>query len=59
MIVEVHKLGSNKMVNVPEGVNNLETKVNDSNVGKLKTVSVDLKKVSHVVKKLLKTQTSC
>ena len=47
------------MVNVPEGVNNLETKVDDLNVGKLKTVSVDLKKVSHVVKKLLKTQSSC
>ena len=39
----------NQLVNVPAGLNNLKTKVNDLDVGKLKTVSVDLKKLSDVV----------
>ena len=39
----VDKLGINKLVNVPTGLNNLETKVDDLDVGKLKTVPVDLK----------------
>ena len=37
------------MVNVPTGLNNLKTKVDDLDVGKLKTVPVDLKKISDVV----------
>ena len=39
----VDKLGINKLVNVPTGLNNLETKVDDLDVGKLKTVPLDLK----------------
>ena len=37
------------MVNVPTGLNNLKTKVDDLNVRKLKTVLVDLNKLSDVV----------
>ena len=37
------------MVNVPTSLNNLKTKVNDLDVGKLKTVPVDLRKLSNVV----------
>ena len=55
---EVNKLKINKLVNVRTSLNNLKTKVDDSNVGKLKIVSVDLKKLSDVVDKLQKTQTS-
>ena len=44
MKAEVDKLDINKLVNVPTSLNNLETKVNDLNVDKLKTVSIDLKK---------------
>ena len=40
---EVDKLDINKHVNVPTGLNNLKTKVKDLNVGKFKTVPVDLK----------------
>ena len=36
------------MVNVPTSLNNLKTKVDDLDVGKLKTVPVDLKKLSDV-----------
>ena len=39
----------NKLVNCPTSLNNLKTKVDDLDVGKLKTVSVDLKKLSGVV----------
>ena len=39
----VDKLGINKLVNVLTGLNNLETKVDDLDVGKLKTVPLDLK----------------
>ena len=55
---EVNKLKINKLVNVQTSLNNLKTKVDDSNVGKLKIVSVDLKKLGDVVDKLQKTQTS-
>ena len=55
---EVDKLKINKLVNVQTSLNNLKTKVDDSNVGKLKIVSVDLKKLGDVVDKLQKTQTS-
>ena len=37
------------MNNVPTSLNNLKTKVDDLSVGKLKTVSADLKKLSNVV----------
>ena len=36
-------------MNVPTSLNNLETKVDDLGVGKLKAVPVDLKKLSDVV----------
>ena len=36
------------MVNVPTSFNNLKTKVDDLDVGKLKTVPIDLKKLSDV-----------
>ena len=41
------------MFNVPivSGVNNLKIKLDDLDVGKLKAVSVDLKKISDVVSK--------
>ena len=39
----------NKVNNVPTILNNLKAKVNDLDVGKLKTVPVDLKKLSDVV----------
>ena len=51
MKTEVDKLGINKLVNVPSGVNNLKIKLDDLDVGKLKAVSVDLKKISDVVSK--------
>ena len=38
------------MVNVPTSFNNFKTKINDSDVGKLKTVPVDLKNLSDVAK---------
>ena len=37
------------MVNVPTKLNNIKRKVDDLNVAKLKTVPVDLKKLSDVV----------
>ena len=46
MKAEVHKLGINELVNAPTSLNNLKIKVD---AGKLKTVSVDLKKSSDVV----------
>ena len=45
---EVDKLPILKLVNVPANMNNLKTKVDDRYVGKLKTVLVDLKKLSDV-----------
>ena len=39
------------MVNIPTNLNNLKIKVDDLDVGKLKTVTVDLKKLSDVVDK--------
>ena len=45
-------------MDVPTSLNSLNAKVDDLDVGKLKTVPVDLKKVSDVVKlmKLLRIQ---
>ena len=46
---EVTKLNINKLVHVPTSLNNLKTKANDLDVGKLKTILVDLKKLSDVL----------
>ena len=46
---EVDKLGINKLVNVLTSLGNSKTKVDDPDFGKLKTVPVDLKKLSDVV----------
>ena len=48
---EVDNLGINKLVNVLTSLNNLKTKVDDLDVGKLKTLPVDLKKLTYVVEK--------
>ena len=48
---EVYVLDINKLVNFLTSFNNLKTKAADFDVGKLKTVSVDLKKLSDVVSK--------
>ena len=40
----MHKLETNKLTNVPTTLNNLKTKVDNLDVGKLKTVPIDLKK---------------
>ena len=45
---EVDKLGVNKLTNVPPSSNNLKTKVDDWDVGKLKTVPVKLKKLNDI-----------
>ena len=44
MKAEVDKLDISELVNVPTSQNNLKNKVDDLDVGKLKTVTVDLKK---------------
>ena len=49
MKTEVEKLENNKLANVPTSLNDLKTKVDDLDVDKLKTVLVDLKKLSDVV----------
>ena len=46
---EVDKLDINILVNVLTSLNNLKTKVDDLDVAKLKTVPVDLKKLSDVI----------
>ena len=51
MEVEVEKLHINKLANVPSCLNNLKTKVDDLDVDKLKTVLIDLKKLSDLVSK--------
>ena len=48
---EVDKLDINKLVKIPTGLNNLKGKVDDSDVGKLKTIAKDLKKTSDVMDK--------
>ena len=53
---DVDKVDVDKLVNVPTSLNNLKTKVDDLDDGKLKTVLVDLKKLSNVVdNEVLKT----
>ena len=41
-------LDINKLLNVPTSLNNLKTKVNDLDVFKLKTVPVELRKLSYI-----------
>ena len=53
MKAEVNKLEINELVNVPTSLNNLETKMADLGVGKLKETSIDLKEISDVVDKQL------
>ena len=48
---EVSKLDINKLINVPTSLNNLKTKKDNLDIGKLKTAPVDLKKLSDVVSK--------
>ena len=40
---EINKLDIDKFINVPTSLDNLKTKVDDLDVGKLKTVHMDLK----------------
>ena len=49
--VEVGKLGTTKLIYVPTSLNNLKIKVDDLDVGKLKIVPEDLKKISDTVYK--------
>ena len=49
MKAEVEKLENNKLANVPTSLNYLKTKVDDLDVGKLKNILVDLKKLNDVV----------
>ena len=57
MKAEVDKLDIDELSNLPIIVNNLKAKVHDLDVGKLKTVLVDLKNyVMQWMMKLLKTQ---
>ena len=46
---EVAKLDINKLVNVPTSLNNLQAKVDDSDVGKLKANPMDLIKLIDIV----------
>ena len=56
---EADKLDINKLVNGPTSLNNFFKKVDDLDVGKLKTVPVELKKLSDVVdNEAVKTQNS-
>ena len=49
--VEDDKLDISKLLNVPPGSNNIKTKKDDLDVGKLKTVPLHLKKLSDAVSK--------
>ena len=49
MKAEFDKLDINKLTNVSTGLNNLKANVNDLDIGNLKTVPVDLKKLSDIV----------
>ena len=46
---EVDKLDIKNLVNIPSSLNNLKIKGDDLDVGKLKTVPIDLKKLTDVV----------
>ena len=49
MKTEVYKQDINKLIYVPSSLNNLKTKAEGLDVGKLKTVPIDLTKLSDVV----------
>ena len=49
MKAEVDKLNINKLAHIATSLNNLNTKVDDLDVGKWKTAPVDLKKLIDVV----------
>ena len=49
MKFEVGKLDINELVNVPTSLNDLKTRLDDLDVGKLNTVPVDLEKLFNVV----------
>ena len=49
MKAEVEKLDINNLTNFFVNLNDLKTKVDDLDIGKLKTVPLDLKKLSDVV----------
>ena len=49
MKAELDKLNINELVNVPTGLSNSKTKVDDLDVGSLKTVPIDLKRLTDVV----------
>ena len=49
MKVNLDKINVDKFINVPTSFNNLKTKVNGLDPGKLKTAPVDLKKLSEVL----------
>ena len=46
---EIEKSGINKLVNVPTSLKNPKMNTEDLDIGKLKTFSVDLKKISDAV----------
>ena len=46
---EFEKLNINKLINVLTSLNDLKTKADDLDVGKLKNFPVELKKLSNVV----------
>ena len=48
---QVGKLDINKLVNLPSDLNNFNTKIDDLDAGKLRTVPIDLKKLCDVVSK--------
>ena len=45
MKTEVDKLNINKLLNVPTSLDDLKRKIDDLDLGKVKTVSLDLKKI--------------
>ena len=52
--IEVDKLDINRLVNAPTTLNNLKTKVSNLDVGKLKMLPLDLKKLNVVDKEVVK-----
>ena len=51
MKAEVDILDTANLSNVPTSLNNFKTRVDDLDVGKLKTILVDFKKFSELVRK--------
>ena len=50
MEAKIEKLDINKLVNIPTSFINFKTKVDDLDVGELKNVLIDLRKIGDVVK---------